>query len=111
MRTVHVPASANTASNPAVSVNQAMRAGKVGAKSVSPPLVHEIAQRLALTVTLEIIQEELHGALLPVRRMIRGVRREQHIVQTEIWMARRQRLLVEHIQRRAANALLPQRRD
>src|SRR5580658_172168 len=74
---------------------------------IPAPLIHQVAQRLALPVPLEIVQKQLHGALLPIRRMIGGMRRQEYVIQCKVRMARRQRLLIEDIQRRAADAPLP----
>src|SRR5690349_650101 len=66
-------------------------------------LVHDIEQRLAPPEPLEIFDEQPHCTLFPVGRVIGRVRRKQYVIQPVERMARRQRLFVEDIERRAAN--------
>src|ERR1051325_8349347 len=73
--------------------------------SISAYFIHDVEERFALPEPLEVIQKELHSALLPVGRMVGGVRGEQHVLELVEGMAGRQRLNIENIEGRAANAL------
>src|SRR5687767_2938198 len=78
---------------------------------ISEFLIYDIAQRLALSESLEVIQKELHRLVEPVRGVVGAMRREQNIVEAEKGVACRQGFGLEHVESRAPNSLFAQGRN
>src|SRR5690348_6468960 len=74
-------------------------------------LFDDVLQGLAAVVALELRQKEAHRLLGPVGSVIGAMRREKHVREFVEWVAFREGLLVEHVERRAANALLAECAD
>src|SRR5215472_14528051 len=79
--------------------------------SIAEFLVYHIEQRVTVAEPAEIVDEYAHGTLLPVGCVIRGMRRQKHIIQPIKSMPTRQGFGVEDVQRRAADATLAQGSD
>src|ERR1035441_3993238 len=65
--------------------------------SIAAAFVDYVQECFAFAVTLELLQEKLHGALQPIRRVIGTVRRKQHVFQGVEGMSVGQRLGVEDV--------------
>src|SRR4026208_264010 len=79
--------------------------------SITKLLVYHVDERLAAAEALEILQEELHAAPLPVWRVVGAVRREKHVVQFIKRMGGGQRVGIIDIESRAENAFTFERVD
>src|SRR2546426_8269834 len=78
--------------------------------SVSQLLVHYVPQRLPFVIALELLDEEAHRLIQPVRRVVGAMRREEHVLQPVERMTFGQRLAVEYVQRGALDMLAGKRR-
>src|SRR5690242_527507 len=80
-------------------------------KSVAAILLHDVQQRLPRLEARELIQEEAHRLFQPVRRVIRAMGRQEHVLEPVEGMPAGQRLPIEHVEGGAPDAVFLERTD